>query len=99
MAKSPEDGSFSAAVRASLNRIIGDSGAKAVLYYVGDPAPDTFESKLTTILGDGATRLIIQDIKAQEESQHPRSGRRSWFGGGSKGHIWNTEAGGTPRRF
>jgi hypothetical protein len=57
-----------------MKNILGESGAKAILFYTGVPDPETFEAKLRSILGEGA-QLILQEIKRQnnaEEGPHKR---------------------------
>jgi len=58
-----------------MKSILGDSGAKAILFYTGEPNPETFEAKLSSILGDGA-QLILQEIKRQNNPQVGSSKRR-----------------------
>ncbi len=59
-----------------MKRILGDSGAKAILFYTGEPNPETFEAKLLSILGEGA-QLILQEIKRQS-SPEVGSSKRRW---------------------
>jgi hypothetical protein len=44
-----------------LKKTIGESGAKAILFYVGTPDPSTFEAKLRSILGEGAT-IVLREL-------------------------------------
>jgi hypothetical protein len=81
MAGSPEVEKYSLAVRAALRTILGDSGAKAILFYVGELNPDTFETKLRSILGDGAT-IIIQELEKLRAAEGSPTKRR-WLGGQS----------------
>jgi hypothetical protein len=69
---------FKLDVSAALSAILGDSGAKAILFYIGEPTPETFETKLRSILGNGSA-LIIQELKrrTQAEVGHPK---HRWFG-------------------
>ena len=64
--------------------ILGESATKALLFYVGEPNPETFEAKLHAILGEGAS-LIILDVKKRmasvpSENKHRRLGLRAWSG-------------------
>ena len=56
---------FKSAVKASLMNVLGESGSKAILFYVGEPNPETFEAKLKAILGEGAA-IIMRELKKQE---------------------------------
>ncbi len=80
----PDHQNFIAAVRAALSDIVGDSGASAILFYLGELDPKTFEAKLTAIMGEGAARLIIQDLK-RRSGDVPAPQKRHWFGGRSTG--------------
>jgi hypothetical protein len=79
MAGNPDLEKYRLAVSAALRTILGDSGAKAILFYVGEPSPDTFEAKLRSILGNGAP-IIIQELKRRTEADggHPK---HHWLGG------------------
>jgi hypothetical protein len=68
---------YKARVTDVLGRILGESGAKAILFYVGDPSPETFGVKLRSILGDGAN-LILQELD-REEKEHPSQHKRRWL--------------------
>jgi hypothetical protein len=81
MVGDPELEKFKDDVGAALRTILGDSGAKAILFYIGDPTPDTFEAKLRSILGNGAG-LITQELKRQAQAEAGRSKHR-WLGGRS----------------
>jgi hypothetical protein len=63
-------------VDAVLKSILGDSGAKAILFYTGEPDPETFDAKLRSILGDGA-QLILQEVKRQSTPE-AGSHKRRW---------------------
>lgn len=79
MAEDADLGRYNLAVRDALKTILGDSGAKAILFYVGEPTPETFEAKLRSILGDGAP-IIIEELKRRtgaEGSPH----KHHWLGG------------------
>jgi hypothetical protein len=80
----PDQQNFGALVRAALSGIVGDSGASAILFYLGEPDPKTFESKLTAIVGEGAAKLIIQDIQ-RRGGEAPSPHKQRWFGGRSTG--------------
>ncbi|MDA4116709.1 MAG: hypothetical protein OK442_09190 [Thaumarchaeota archaeon] len=80
----PDPQGFAALVRAALSEIIGDSGANAILFYVGEPDPKTFESKLAAIVGEGAAKLVIQDIQ-KRSGEAPSPHKQRWFGGHSTG--------------
>jgi hypothetical protein len=70
---------YSLAARTALRTILGDSGAKAILFYIGDPDPGTFEAKLRKILGNGAP-IILQEIQRRiggETVVH----KHHWLGG------------------
>jgi len=62
-------------VDAVMKKILGDSGAKAILFYTGEPDPETFEAKLTSILGEGA-QFILQEIKRQNVPEADSAERR-----------------------
>ena len=81
MAGNPDLEKYTMAVRTALRTILGDSGAKAILFYIGDLNPDTFEAKLRTILGNGAP-IILMELKKRAEGDATPSKRR-WFGGRS----------------
>lgn len=81
MVGDPELEKFKNDVGAALRTILGDSGAKAILFYIGDPTPDTFEAKLRSILGNGAG-LITQELKRQTQAEAGHSKHR-WLGGHS----------------
>jgi len=59
-----------------MKSILGDSGAQAILFYIGEPDPETFESKLRSILGEGA-QLILSEIKRRTDSE-AASPKRRW---------------------
>jgi hypothetical protein len=68
---------FRSEVEASLATILGESGAKAILFYLGEPDPETFEKKLNSILGNGAS-VIVQELKRQQGGKvAPR--KHHWF--------------------
>jgi len=81
MSGNPDLEKYNLAVRAALRTILGDSGAKAILFYVGEPAPDTFETKLRSILGEGAP-IIIQEVKRRTEAEGSTH-KHHWLGGHS----------------
>lgn len=79
MAGNPDLERYNAAVRDALRTILGESGAKAILFYVGELTPETFETKLRSILGDGAP-IIIQELNRRIEADDiPR--KHHWLGG------------------
>lgn len=78
--------SFHAEVEESLRRILGDSGAKALLFYLGDFGPENFEEKLHTILGDGAA-LVMNDLKGKGKGEGETEERHHWFGGFRKSVV------------
>jgi hypothetical protein len=77
----PDLEKYDSAARAALKKILGESGAKAILYYTGEPRPDTFDAKLRSILGNGAT-IVLVEIKRQSEADGS-SPKRHWLGGRS----------------
>ncbi len=79
MAGNPDLEKYSLAVRTALRTILGDSGAKAILFYIGDLNPDTFEAKLRTILGNGAPIILMEVKKRTEGGASPAKHR--WLGG------------------
>ena len=81
MAGNPELEKYELAVSTALSTILGDSGAKAILFYVGELSPDTFEAKLRAILGNGAA-LILQELKRQTEADGSPP-KHHWLGGHS----------------
>jgi hypothetical protein len=70
---------YSLAVRTALTTILGESGAKAILFYIGDVSPGTFEAKLHMILGEGAP-IIIAEVKRRTETDTDPS-KEHWVGG------------------
>jgi hypothetical protein len=80
----PDPQGFGALVRAALSDIVGDSGASAILFYLGEPDPKTFESKLAAIMGEGAAKLVIQDLQ-RRSGDVPSPHKQRWFGGRSTG--------------
>jgi len=70
---------YKLAVSNSLRTILGDSGEKAILFYVGELSPDTFEAKLRSILGNGAA-LILEELKRQTEADGGPP-KHHWLGG------------------
>lgn len=81
MAGDPKLEEYKLAVSTALRTILGDSGAKAILFYVGELSPDTFEAKLRSILGNGAP-LILQELKRLTEADGGQT-KHHWFGGRS----------------
>jgi hypothetical protein len=69
---------YKLAVKVALRSILGESGAEAILFYIGEPNPDTFESKLRAILGNGSP-LIIQEVKRQMGGSEPP--KHGWLQG------------------
>jgi hypothetical protein len=63
-------------VDAVMKNILGESGAKAILFYTGEPNPETFDAKLRSILGEGA-QLILEEIKRQSTAE-AGSQKRRW---------------------
>jgi len=59
-----------------MKNILGESGAKAILFYTGEPNPETFDAKLRSILGEGA-QLILQEIERQSTAE-AGSQKRRW---------------------
>jgi hypothetical protein len=80
----PDQKAFGAEVRATLTGIVGDSGASAILFYLGEPDPKTFEAKLAAIMGEGAAKLVMQDLR-RRKGEVPSPNKRRWFGGRSTG--------------
>jgi hypothetical protein len=70
---------YGLAVRAALKNILGDSGARAILFYVGEPDPHTFETKLRSILGNGAP-VVIPELKKRIDVGSA-SAKHHWLGG------------------
>jgi hypothetical protein len=58
-------GAYRRAVETTLNWVLGDSAAKAILFYIGEPDPKTFETKLRSILGPGAA-IVLEDLKRRQ---------------------------------
>jgi hypothetical protein len=79
MTGNPDLENYRLAVEAALKTILGDSGAKAILFYIGEPSPDTFETKLHSILGDGA-QMILVELKRSSEKR-PGPPKRHWLSG------------------
>ena len=81
MVGEPDLQKYELAVSAALRTILGESGAKAILFYIGELSPDTFESKLRSILGNGAP-IIIQEVNRQtgDDASHHK---HHWLGGRS----------------
>jgi hypothetical protein len=77
MAESSGPRKYSQTVDTVMKSILGDSGAKAILFYTGEPDPETFEAKLSSILGDGA-QMILQEIKRQDNPPAGSSKHRSY---------------------
>ncbi len=65
---SPDLTRYKTEVGAALRTILGDSGAKAILFYLGEFDPQTFEGKIRSILGDGAT-IIILELRRRLDAQ------------------------------
>jgi hypothetical protein len=86
--------SFGELAKAALRDILGDSGSAAILFYLGEPDPQTFEAKLTKILGDGA-KIIADDLKRRQGLLTP-SHKHHWYEGRStaaldlhpRGALW-----------
>ena len=70
---------YNLAVRDALKTILGDSGAKAILFYVGEPTPDTFETKLRSILGRRRADNH-QELKRRTEAEGSPH-KHHWLGG------------------
>jgi hypothetical protein len=68
MTASPDLERYKTEVGAALRTILGDSGAKAILFYLGEFDPQTFESKIRSILGNGAT-IVIQELKRRLDAE------------------------------
>lgn len=66
-------------VSGALSAILGDSGAKAILFYVGELDPKTFEGKLRAVLGEGSS-IIINEIKKRQDAE-PSAHKHHFFGG------------------
>lgn len=81
MAGDPELEKFNLAVRAALKNILGDSGATAILFYIGETTPDTFETKLRSILGNGAP-IVLQEVKRLTGAEGSQT-KHHWLGGRS----------------
>jgi len=74
----PDQKGFGAEVRAALSDIVGDSGASAILFYLGEPDPKTFEAKLAAIMGEGAAKLVMQDLQ-RRKGEVPSPHKHRWF--------------------
>ena len=86
---------YKAAVRASLETILGESAAKAVLFYVGEVEPATFEGKIRSILGEGAA-LVLDEVKRETQGEPQR---HHWLGRGRShcsGQRWGRGDGLSP---
>jgi hypothetical protein len=59
-----------------MRSILGDSAARDILFYTGEPNPETFEANLRSILREGA-RLVLQEIKRQSNTE-AGSHKRRW---------------------
>jgi hypothetical protein len=70
---SPDDGAYKQAVAATLREVLGDSAARAILFYTGEPAPDSFETKLRSILGPGAV-IVLDALKKGLAKSSPAHG-------------------------
>jgi hypothetical protein len=68
---------YKSAVNAALGRILGESGAKAIMFYVGEPNPETFGTKLRTILGEGASIVLLELDRQTKGAAVPR--KRRWL--------------------
>jgi hypothetical protein len=79
VAGNPDLENYRLAVESALRTILGDSGGKAILFYIGEPNPDTFETKLRSIMGDGA-QMILVELK-RSSGKAPGPPKRRWFGG------------------
>ena len=79
MAGNPDVENYRLAVEAALRTTLGDSGAKAILFYIGEPSPDTFETKLRSILGEGAQMILLELNRSSEKLPGPP--KRRWFSG------------------
>jgi len=79
VAGNPAVENYRLAVVAALKTTLGDSGAKAILFYIGEPSPDTFETKLRSILGEGA-QMILVELKRSSE-KFPGPPKHHWFSG------------------
>jgi hypothetical protein len=77
MAESSGPRTYSQTVDTVMKSILGDSGARAILFYTGEPNPETFEAKLSSILGDGA-QMILQEIKRQDNARAGPSKHQSY---------------------
>lgn len=61
-----------------MSDIVGDSGASAILFYLGEPDPKTFEAKLAAIMGEGAAKLVMQDLQ-RRKGEVPSPHKHRWF--------------------
>ncbi|HUI00329.1 MAG TPA: hypothetical protein VLX56_01720 [Nitrososphaerales archaeon] len=86
---------YRSTVKSSLEAILGESAAKAILYYVGEVDPDTFEAKVRSILGEGAA-IVINEVRI-ETGMEPH--KRRWLGRGRaflSGQRWGRGGGLSP---
>jgi len=82
LATQPDGQSFGIVVRAALKDVVGDSGASAILFYLGELNPETFATKLAAIVGEGAAAIIIQDMEKRRDGE-PLPRKHHWFRGRS----------------
>jgi len=66
----PDLDEYSQVVDAVLRGFLGESGAKALLYYTGKPDPATFDQKLRSVLGEGA-QIILNELKKRGVGPSP----------------------------
>ncbi|HVC27606.1 MAG TPA: hypothetical protein VND40_05545 [Nitrososphaerales archaeon] len=58
--KGMDKGDYSRIVKEALEGMLGAPGAQAVLFYIGEPDPATFENKLRGLFGLGADTIMSQ---------------------------------------
>ena len=81
----PDLENYILAVKDSLRTILGDSGAKAILFYTGEPDPKTFDTKLRSVLGEGAP-IILQELNSRLDVDGAAH-KHHWFGGRTKAWL------------
>jgi hypothetical protein len=77
--ENPDQEKYNLTVRTVLTKILGDSGAKAILFYIGELTPETFETKLRSILGNGAPIILTElNRQVQDDAGPPK---HHWLSG------------------
>jgi hypothetical protein len=77
--ENPNQKKYNLAVKAALTKILGDSGAKAILFYIGELTPETFETKLRSILGNGAPIILTELTRQVQDDASPPT--HHWLSG------------------